>query len=114
MSELEKVKSNDVTLKLGGRERKIKFGFSAWAKLEEKYGGIKNLSKMEQDLQERPFATIPYLVWIGLSDKEGLTEETVLDDYSMQDIVSLSETLATALYGSLPKDEEEKKVTESR
>lgn len=109
MSELEKVKPSDVTLKLGGRDRKIKFGFSAWAKLEEKYGGIKNLGKMEQDLQERPFTTIPYLVWIGLSDKEGLTEETVLDDYSMQDIVSLSETLAGALYGSLPKDEEEKK-----
>lgn len=109
MSELEKVKSSDVTLKLGGRDRKIKFGFSAWAKLEEKYDGIKNLGQMEKDMQEKPFQTIPFLIWIGLQDKEGLTEETVLDEYSMKDIEAVSETLAKALYGSLPKVEEEKK-----
>lgn len=109
MSELEKVKSSDVTLKLGGRERKIKYGFSAWAKLEEKYGGIKNLNLMEKDMQEKPFQTIPFLIWIGLQDKEGLTEETVLDEYSMQDVEKISGVLASALYGSLPKAEEEKK-----
>ena len=109
MSELEKVKSSDVTLRIGGRDRKIKFGFSAWAKLEEKYDGIKNLGKMEKDMQEKPFQTIPFLIWIGLQDKEGLTEETVLDEYSMKDIEAVSETLAKALYGSLPKAEEEKK-----
>lgn len=109
MSELEKVKSSDVTLKIGGRERKIKFGFSAWAELEKKYDGIKNLGQMEKDMQEKPFQTIPFLIWIGLQDKEGLTEETVLDDFGMQDVEKISEVLASALYGSLPKAEEEKK-----
>lgn len=109
MSELEKVKTTEASLKLGGRERKIKYGFSAWAKLEEKYGGVKNLGQMEKDMQEKPFQTIPFLIWIGLQDKEGLTEETVLDDYSMQDVDKISEVLASALYGSLPKAEEEKK-----
>ena len=109
MSEIEKVKSSDVTLKIGGRDRKIKFGFSAWAKLEEKYNGIKNLGQMEKDMREKPFQTIPFLIWIGLQDKEGLTEETVLDDFGMQDVEKISEVLASALYGSLPKAEEEKK-----
>ena len=109
MSEIEKVKSSDVTLKIGGRDRKIKFGFSAWAKLEEKYNGIKNLGQIEKDMREKPFQTIPFLIWIGLQDKEGLTEETVLDDFGMQDVEKISEVLASALYGSLPKAEEEKK-----
>lgn len=109
MSELEKVKPTDVSIKLGGRERKIKYGFSAWAKLEEKYGGIKNLGQMEKDMQEKPFQTIPFLIWIGLQDKDGLTEETVLDDYTIQDVTEIADILASALYGSLPKGEEEKK-----
>ena len=109
MSELEKVKSSDVTLKIGGRERKIKFGFSAWAKIEEEYNGIGNIAQLEKDVEEKPFKYIPHLIYLGLQDKEGLTEETVLDEYSMQDVEKISEVLASALYGSLPKAEEEKK-----
>ena len=40
--ELEKVDSKKVTIKIKGKERELKFGFSAWAKLEREYGGIKN------------------------------------------------------------------------
>ena len=113
MSELAKVKPTEAVLKLGGKDRKIKYGFSAWAKLEEKYGGIKNIAQLDKDVQERPFQTIPYLIWIGQQDKEGLNEETLLDDYSMADMEQLSSVLYTALYGSLPKDEAEKKMPES-
>ncbi|MEE1138667.1 MAG: hypothetical protein U0M02_09345, partial [Acutalibacteraceae bacterium] len=66
MSELEKVEKKDVTLVIGGRERVIKYGFSAWAQLEKKYGGIKNLNLLEEDIQSHPFETIPFLLWIGL------------------------------------------------
>ena len=65
---------------------------------------------MEQDIQEKPFETIPFLIYIGLQDKEGVTEENVLDDYGMGDIQKVSEALYSALYGSLPKAEEEKKA----
>ena len=109
MSELNKVKSAATTLKIGGRDRVIKFGFSAWSKLEEKYGGIKNIENLQKDVEEKPFQTVPYLIWLGLQDKEGVTEETVLDDYGMSDIAKISEVLYGALYGSLPKAEEEKK-----
>lgn len=110
MSELEKVEKKDVTLVIGGRERVLKYGFSAWAQLEKRYNGVKNLDKMEQDIQEKPFETIPFLIYIGLQDKEGVTEENVLDDYGMGDIQEVSEVLYSALYGSLPKAEEEKKA----
>lgn len=114
MSELSKVETTECSLKIGGRDRKIKFGFSAWAKIEKKYGGIKNLSKMEEDMKDTPFETIPFLIWCGLQDKEGLDEETFLDDFGLSDIEEVSEALAKALYGSLPSDAEEKKMTESR
>lgn len=111
--ELDKVKPEKVTLKIGGKEREIKFGFSAWAELERKYGGIRNLEQMEKDMKEKPFQTIPSLVWIGLRDKEGLEEDTVLDDFSMDDVEYISEKLALALYGSLPQEESKKKAVEA-
>ena len=44
--ELNKVKSEKVTLFIHGKDREIKFGFSAWGKLEKEYGGVKKLDKM--------------------------------------------------------------------
>lgn len=110
MSELEKVKPTDVTIKIGGKERNLKYGFSAWAKIEEKYNGIRNIAKMEADMVDRPFQTLPFLIWIGLTDKEGLSEETVLDEFGMADLKEISDKVAMALYGSVPAEVEEKKI----
>ena len=114
-SGLQNIKATDVKLKIGGRERQIKFGFSAWAKLEEKYGGVKNIENLEKDIQEKPFVTIPFLIWIGLQDKEGVNEKTVLDEYGLGDLEKISKVLYSALYGSLPQGEEavEKKTEQN-
>ena len=103
--ELEKVDAKKVTIKIKGKEREIKYGFSAWAILEREYNGIKNLDKLQKAVEERPFETLPHLLYIGLVDKEGVTEETILDDYGLADIEYISEQFAKALYGSLPEDE---------
>lgn len=105
MEELEKVDSNKVTIRLKGKEREIKFGFSAWAVIEKEYNGIQNIDKMQKDIEERPFELLPHLLYIGLVDKEGLDEETLLDEYGLTDIEMISEKFAQALYGSLPQDE---------
>lgn len=111
-TELGKVKPTKVTLMIHGKEREIKFGFSAWAKLEEEYDGLKNLSKMEEQLQNKPFQIIPHLMYISLVDKEGVTEENILDDYGLGDIPYVTEVLKKALYGSLPSATSEEKKTE--
>lgn len=103
-TELENVKPEKVTLFIHGKEREIKFGFSAWAKLEKELGGIKNLTKMQKHIEEEPFNTIPHLLYLGLVDKEGVTEENVLDDYGLNDIQMITEIFNKALYGSLPQD----------
>jgi hypothetical protein len=108
--ELEKVDSKKVTIKIKGKERELKFGFSAWAILEREYGGIKNITKLQKAVEERPFETLPHLIYIGLVDKEGVDEDSVLDEFGLNDIEYISNKFAEALYGSLPEVEDEKKA----
>ena len=109
-TELTKVESAAKTIKIRGKEREVKFGFSAWAELEKKYDGIKNFDRVEKEMRQYPFRTLPELVYIGLVDKEGaskdgITKENCLDDYGMADIQTITEVLESALYGSLPKED---------
>lgn len=111
--ELDKITSEKVTLMIHGKEREIKFGFSAWAKLEKEYGGLKNLDKLQKKIESDPFETIPHVLWLGLRDKEGVTEEDFLDDYGLGDIALISEKFSKALYGSLPNSEGKKAKVEA-
>lgn len=118
--ELEKIQPEKVTLKIHGKEREIKFGFSAWAKLEKEYKGIKNLERMQKEIEETPFTAIPHLLYLGLKDKSAytdekgveypeVTEDNILEDYGMADIQMITEVFTKALYGSLPVDNNEGK-----
>ena len=111
--ELDKVRGEKVTISINGEERELKFGFSVWAKLEEEMGGLKNLEKLEKQIEEKPFNTLPHLFYLGLANKEGVTEENVLDDYGLQDIEELAEKFNKLIYGSLPVDEK-KAVKEAK
>ena len=114
MEELDKVKGEKITIRLYGKEREIKFGFSAWAKIEKEYGGINNIDKMQKEIEEKPFEMLPHLLYIGIVDKEGLDEETLLDEYGMGDIQNVAEKLSQALWGSLPQDDEKKGTVEAK
>ncbi len=111
--ELNNVRGEKVTLFIKGKEREIKFGFSAWAILEKEYGGLKNLEKLQKQVEEMPFNTLPHLLYIGLVDKEDVTEENILDEYGLADIEIVSEVFNRAIYGSLPVDEK-KAVKEAK
>ena len=112
--ELEKVDSKKVTIKIKGKERELKFGFKTWAILEREYGGIKNITKLQKAVEERPFETLPHLIYIGLVDKEGVEEDNVLDEFGLADIEYISNKFAEALYGSLPEVEEKKAGKEAK
>ena len=112
--ELDKIQPEKITLMIHGEEREIKFGFSAWAAIEREYGGIQNIDKIQKEIEEKPFETIPYLVYIGLTNKEGVNRETVLDEYGLNDILMITEKLTQALYGSLPADEGKKAEVEAK
>ena len=112
--ELEKVDAKKVTIKIKGKERELKFGFSAWAILEREYDGIKNITKLQKAVEERPFETLPHLIYIGLVDKEGIEEGSVLDEFGLNDIEYISNKFAEALYGSLPEVDEKKAGKEAK
>ena len=112
--ELEKVNAEKVTIKIKGKERELKFGFSAWAILEREYGGIKNIQKLQKEVEEKPFETLPHLIYVGLVDKEGVEEDNVLDEFGLGDIDYISNKFAEALYGSLPEVEEKKTGKEAK
>ena len=84
-------------------------------------GGLKNLKKLQEQISNEPFSTIPHLMFIGLIDKSAytdekgntypeITEDNILDEYGLNDIQTISETFQKALYGSLPSDESKKEV----
>ena len=112
--ELEKVDSKKVLIKIKGKERELKFGFKAWAILEREYGGIKNITKLQKEVEEKPFETLPHLIYIGLVDKEGVEEDTILDEFGLGDIDYISSKFAEALYGSLPEVDEKKAGKEAK
>ena len=112
--ELEKVDSKKVTIKIKGKERELRFGFRAWSILEREYGGIKNITKLQKEVEEKPFETLPHLIYVGLVDKEGIEEDSVLDDFGLGDIDYISGKFAEALYGSLPEVEEKKAGKEAK
>jgi hypothetical protein len=111
--ELDKVQPEKVTLMIHGKEREIKFGFSAWAKLEKEFDGLKNLDKLQKKIENEPFSSIPHLMYIGLVDKDGVSEENILDEYGLADIEMITEKFTKALYGSLP-EETKKAVVEAK
>jgi hypothetical protein len=112
--ELEKVDSKKVTIKIKGKERELKFGFSAWAILERECGGFKNIIKLQKEIEEKPLEILPHLIYIGLVDKEGVEEDSVLDEFGFGDIEYISTKFAEALYGSLPEVDEKKAGKEAK
>lgn len=110
--ELDNVRGEKVMLMIHGKEREIKFGFSAWAVLEKEYNGLKNLEKLQKEVEERPFSTLPHLLYVGLVDKEDVTENNILEDYGLNDIQKIADVFNRAIYGSLPTEEKKAMVKE--
>lgn len=76
-NELEGVMPKKFYLTIGGKEREVKFGNLALAKVEQKYGSLQNFDNLTKDLTEKPMQTIPWLLSICLKDKEGLNFDDV-------------------------------------
>lgn len=109
MTELEKIEPKKHELEIGGRKREIKFNFSAWKEIEKKYGSVNNLEGLIRDIQERPFQTLPEVVYMALLDKEGLEKDSCLDEFGMKDMQEITNVVSLALKESLPTDVGSKK-----
>lgn len=103
--ELEKVMPSEFKITLGGKEREVKFGNLALAKIEQKYGSIEAFSQVQDDLQKKPMQTVPWLLSICLRDKEGLKDDyesilETMDDDGLT-IAEVSKVVMEAINSSL-------------
>ena len=102
--ELEKIEPKKHVLKIQGREREIKFNFSAWKEIEKKYGSVNNVQQLTKDMTEKPFQTLPEVVYMALVDKEGVEKETCLDEYGLGEMQMITNLVSEALKDSLPSE----------
>ena len=101
--ELENITEKKATLLIGGKERELAFRFSAWQKIEEKFGNIQDVFSA---VQKKPFTVLPELIYIGVIDKTGIKEADVLqflDQYGLEDLKDILTTVKAAMIASQPK-----------
>lgn len=109
---------SDFKIKLAGKERKVKFGNLALAKIEKKYGNIQSFVQVQKDLETKPMETVPWLLSICLKDKEGLNDdyESILEamddsDLSITEVANVVMGAINSSIGSIMGNEDVKKKT---
>lgn len=111
--ELENVMPSEFKITLGGKEREVKFGNLALAKIEKKYGSVEAFAQVKEDLQKKPMQTVPWLLSICMKDKEGLEDdyESILEamDEEGLTIAEVAEIVMSAINSSLSVFGEKKK-----
>ena len=101
--ELENITEKKATLFIGGKERELSFRFSAWQKIEDKFGDIQTVFNK---VKQKPFTVLPDLIYIGIVDKTGIKEADVvnyLDQYGLGDLKGILTKVQGAMMESQPK-----------
>lgn len=117
---LEQVIPGKFTIRIKGKDREIKFGNLALAKIERKYGSVTNFKALEKDMETKPMETLPWLLSICMKDKEGIgeSEDEMLEawDESNLSIYDVSEILGNAMNSAMSHingDDKKKAVRKS-
>lgn len=108
MDEREAVKEKKYEVVLGGKLRGIKYGFRAWAEIEETFGGVREVF---EQVKSKPFTHLPKLIFMGLTGRGDTKESDVLDwmdDMDMSDLKPLLEVVKNAMTGSMPEEKKGK------
>lgn len=117
MKEADKVKPSEFYIQLGGKKRRVKFGNLSLLRIEERYGSVEAFSMVQEDLTKKPMQTVPWLLSICLTDKEGLGDNIedilkALDEEGLS-VISVANTVMSAINSSLNVYAEEKKRMEA-
>jgi uncharacterized protein YerC len=97
MSELKDIKQKEVFITLNGKERRLKMGMSAMAKIEEAFGDIQEMVNL---IQKKPGSTMPKVILCLMKTEgnEDITKENIaefLDDaYTINELQGILDGLA--------------------
>lgn len=102
---LDKVYPNKFTLHIAGRTREVKFGNLALAKIERRYGSVTNFKRLEEDMEQKPMETVPWLLSICMKDMEAIEDTTdgilsAMDDSDLS-ITEVTEVISQAMTSAL-------------
>lgn len=113
-NELETVVPRVYEIFIGGKTRRVKYNYRAWARIEEAYGSIQEALKPFRD---KPLSVLPELLFYGIvqDPEEKITPETVadwIDEYSLPELTGILNVVKAAINGSMIKGEkkEEKEI----
>lgn len=107
VDEFDAVAPSEFSIILRGKKRAIRFGNLALAKIEKKYGTLseESFKKLEEDMQQRPMQTMPWLLTVCMKDREGIGDgdEDILEamDDSNISITEIATTISSAMTNSL-------------
>jgi hypothetical protein len=112
MSELKDVQPGKFFVTIGGEERELRYTYSAWAILEEKF---EDLDRVMNLLQSKPIAHLPILLYAGLRKREGVTEDLIrewLDDLdSVAALYGVLGVMTSAMTSTLPNEKKKAGAT---
>lgn len=102
---LDKVYPNKFTLHIAGRTREVKFGNLALAKIERRYGSVTNFKRLEEDMEQKPMETVPWLLSICMKDMDAIEDTTdgilsAMDDSDLS-ITEVTEVISQAMTSAL-------------
>lgn len=102
---LDNIKERKVPITLNGKEMHVKFGFEAFALLEDKFG---TLEQAMSKLGDGKMSTLCTLLWAGLQDglEEGeiLTEKQVAKMLELDSLGTVMEVVTKAVNMALPQE----------
>ena len=74
MAQLNDIRTPNVKINLGCKERTIIYDLNAFAELEKRFGSV---DKAMQDLQQGSLNSVKMILWVGL-----IHEEVVIDEFT--------------------------------
>jgi len=104
MSELNDVTEKVFSINLLGKDRALKFGMKAFARIEECFGGIEEMSLA---LTKKPFTNIPKVIYFAMAKgNDDITEENIADLLDEgHDMNELKDILTSAMNAAFSKKE---------
>lgn len=101
MSNVADIREKVTTIKLGGKEKTLKFTLNAFAELEEAYGSV---DKALEAVDSGSMKAIRKLLWAGLlHDDPNITEMEVGNMIDVRELIALGESLGNAIDQALPQ-----------
>lgn len=111
MGEREDVSKKRRKITLGGREWEIRFGFSAWERIQEDFGDITNLGEKMKTQGPSTMLTLFEICLVVPEGEQRPTREKVrewLDEFELRELLNMSKVLMAGVTKSVPDASGEK------